>query len=63
MREVVVSLTSYGERLNVLPKVIRSLSKQTYKVNKVTLWLDETKLTKLQLLQELISLEGKQFGV
>ena len=63
MREVVVSLTSCGERLNVLPKVIKSLLKQTYQVNTVTLWLDETHLTKEQLPQELMALEGKQFQI
>lgn len=39
--ELIVSLTSYGRRVSdVLPYTIHSLLRQTYKPNKILLWLD-----------------------
>jgi len=41
--ELIVSLTSYGNKLPILYLTIESLLQQTVKPNKIILWLDETK--------------------
>lgn len=39
-RNVTVSLTSFGERINWVDVVIESLMEQTVKANRIVLWLD-----------------------
>ena len=63
MRSVVISLTSYGERINSVHKVVDSLIKQTYQADKIILWLDETELTREGLPAQLSRLENEQFEV
>ena len=41
--ELVISLTSYGNKLQLLYLTIESLFRQTVKPNKIILWLDQTK--------------------
>lgn len=40
-KQVIVSLTTYGSRLNEVYLAIESLMQQTLKANKIVLWLDE----------------------
>lgn len=40
-RKVVVSLTSYGRRTNIVDTTIFSLLKQSYKPDRIILWLDD----------------------
>lgn len=60
---VIISLTSYAERINVVHLVIESLKKQTYRADKIVLWLDETELSRQQLPQALAALEDELFEV
>ncbi|WP_137222060.1 hypothetical protein [Shewanella sp. MEBiC00475] len=60
---IIISLTSYAERINVVHLVVESLKKQTYQVDKIVLWLDETELTRPQLPQALVALEDELFEV
>lgn len=39
--EIIVSLTTYGKRIDDVYLVIESIFQQTYKPNKIILWLDE----------------------
>lgn len=41
--ELIISLTSYGNKLQLLYLTIESLLQQTVKPNRIILWLDETK--------------------
>ncbi|GGP50221.1 hypothetical protein [Shewanella saliphila] len=63
MGNIIISLTSYAERINVVHLVIESLKKQTYQVDKIILWLDETELTRQQLPEQLAGLEDELFEV
>ncbi|MCT8985754.1 hypothetical protein [Shewanella phaeophyticola] len=60
---IIISLTSYAERINVVHLVVESLKKQTYQVDKIVLWLDETELSRRQLPQALAALEDELFEV
>jgi hypothetical protein len=60
---VVISLTSYAERIKVVHLVVESLKKQTYQADKIVLWLDETELSRQQLPQALAALEDELFEV
>lgn len=46
--EIIISLTSYGIRVNMVYLVIESLFQQIVKANKIILWLDEAEFTKLE---------------
>jgi len=63
MAGVIVSLTSYGERIKVVHKVVESLKNQTIQANKIILWLDETELTREELPKALSKLEDELFEV
>ena len=41
--QIIVSLTSYGNKLQLLYLTIESLLRQTVKPNKIILWLDQSK--------------------
>ncbi|WP_282167768.1 hypothetical protein [Shewanella japonica] len=60
---VIISLTSYSERINVVHKVIASLKEQNTPVDKIILWLDETEVTYEQLPKQLSSLEDEFFEI
>ena len=60
---VIISLTSYAERINVVHLVIESLKKQTYQVDKIVLWLDEAEINRQQLPSALAALEDELFEV
>ncbi|MDO6617650.1 hypothetical protein [Shewanella sp. 6_MG-2023] len=60
---VIISLTSYSERINVVHKVIASLKEQNTPVDKIILWLDETELTHEQLPKQLSLLEDELFEI
>lgn len=49
----IISLTTYGERINTVHRVIDSLIKQHDKPYKIVLWLDEAELSRDALPQEL----------
>lgn len=60
--KVIVSLTSYGRRVNsVLPFTIISLLKQSYKPDKIILWLDKDNWNNLNLPISLIKL--RKYGL
>ena len=42
---VIVSLTTYGERIYTVHKTIESIMRQTYKANRIILWLDQDEFT------------------
>ncbi|HDY92147.1 MAG TPA: hypothetical protein ENH67_05710 [Pseudoalteromonas sp.] len=63
MSNLIVSLTSYGERINSVHHVVESLKNQTCRVDKIILWLDETELSHTQLPKELLNLEDELFEV
>lgn len=63
MNLIIISLTSYGTRIGSVHRVIESLKNQTYKVDKIILWLDEGELNYEQLPTELIALEDDLFEV
>lgn len=63
MNQVIISLTSYGERINSVHHVVESLKSQTCRVDKIILWLDETELSHTQLPKELLNLEDELFEV
>lgn len=63
MSGVIVSLTSYGERIQVVHKVVESLKNQTMQAAKIILWLDETELTREELPTALSKLEDDLFEV
>ncbi|MCQ8886187.1 hypothetical protein NQT63_10880 [Pseudoalteromonas agarivorans] len=63
MSNLIVSLTSYGERINSVHRVVESLKSQSCRVDKIILWLDETELSRTQLPKELIELEDALFEV
>lgn len=63
MHQIIISLTSYGERINVVHLVVESLKKQTYQVDKIVLWLDETELARQQLPAALVALEDELFEI
>ena len=54
---VIVSLTSYPARIQTVWLVIKSLLNQTYKPDRIILWLAEEQFPVRQLPQELLSLE------
>lgn len=58
--EIIISLTSYGERLKVLDNCLKSILLQTLKPDKIIVWLD-CNTTKEQLLDNLI--EYEKYGV
>ena len=60
---IIISLTSYAERINVVHLVVESLKKQTYQVDKIVLWLDEAELSRQQLPTALAALEDELFEV
>lgn len=63
MSNLVVSLTSYGDRINSVHHVVESLKNQSCGVDKVILWLDETELSRAELPNELLNLEDELFEV
>jgi hypothetical protein len=63
MNSLIVSLTSYGDRINSVHLVVESLKNQSCRVDKIILWLDETELSHTQLPKELIELEDALFEV
>ncbi|MBB1296282.1 hypothetical protein [Pseudoalteromonas sp. SR41-7] len=63
MSNLIVSLTSYGERINSVHHVVESLKSQTCQVDKIILWLDETELSRAELPKELLNLEDELFEV
>lgn len=50
--EIIISLTSYGSKLQLLYLTIESLLHQTIKPNKIILWLDETKYNSYENIPE-----------
>jgi hypothetical protein len=60
---LILSLTTYGERLQTVHKTIQSLIKQTKKADKILLWLDQNEFSSDTLTQELKKLISKQFEI
>lgn len=61
-QDIIISLTSFSKRLNVLPLTIKTLLHQTYKVDKVLLTLSNEEFkSEDQLPNELLKL--KQYGL
>ena len=44
-KNIIVSLTSYGSRIETVHLVIETILKQTYQVDKIILWLDEVEFS------------------
>ena len=57
--DVVISLTTYGERLNTVYITIETLFSQTLKPKRVMLWLDEKEFSEERLPQELKQLQKR----
>lgn len=60
---LILSLTTYGERLQTVHKTIESLLKQTKKADKIILWLDKNEFSSNTLTRELKKLISKQFEI
>ncbi|WP_462169257.1 hypothetical protein [Pseudoalteromonas lipolytica] len=63
MKQLIISLTTYGERLNTVHLVVDSLKQQTYRASKILLWLDETELAYEKIPEELRALEDELFEI
>ncbi|MEP3349834.1 MAG: hypothetical protein ABJN96_07760 [Marinomonas sp.] len=63
MSNIFISLTSYGERINTVHHVVSSLKKQSARVDKIILWLDENELKKEEVPDSLSNLEDSVFEV
>lgn len=59
--DIIVSLTSFPERINSIHLCLRSLLRQSKKPNKIILWLAENQFENIQLPDSLLDL--KQYGV
>lgn len=60
---LVISLTSYGERLKTVDNVIASLKRQTKQADKIILWLDENETDLESLPESLKALCDHQFEI
>lgn len=59
--DIIVSLTTYGDRLYSVHNTIKSVITQTVKVNKIILWLSESEFENVKLPLSLINL--KKYGL
>lgn len=57
-KQVIVSLTTYGERIYTVHLVIQSLFMQTYKADKVVLWLAEDECSNIPIVLENMTKRG-----
>lgn len=58
--ELIISLTSYGNKLQLLYLAIESLLHQTVKPNRIILWLDETKYSTYASIPETLHIQEKR---
>ena len=58
--ELIISLTSYGNKLQLLYLTIESLLHQTVKPNKIILWLDQTKYTEYDSIPLALRMQEKR---
>lgn len=63
MKLLVLSLTTYGKRIDTVELVIRSLMSQTLRADKIVLWLDELEFAANNIPVGLAKLESEQFSV
>ena len=59
-QELIISLTSYGNKLQLLYLTIESLLQQTVKPNRIILWLDQTKYDKYESIPETLHRQEKR---
>ncbi len=57
---IIVSLTTYGKRINTVHLTIKTLLNQTYTFDKIILWLAEDEFTLDTIPQELKELQKKE---
>lgn len=62
-QKVNINLTSYPARIDTIYKVIRSLQKQTIRVEKIILWLAKQQFLNGVLPKDLLNLQGKDFEI
>ncbi|MGR5254376.1 hypothetical protein ACPV5S_19465 [Vibrio astriarenae] len=63
MESVILSLTSYGKRVQSVSKVVDSLKNQKADVDKVILWLDKDEFSNGNLPRELLLLQDEIFEI
>ena len=63
--KVIISLTSYPARIGTIHKVIKSLLNQTYKADKIVLWLADSQFPtkENELPQQLLQLKSDKFDI
>lgn len=60
---LVVSLTTYGKRINTVHRVIESLLNQTHQPDHIVLWLDQDEFTEDNIPNSLKSLLSNKFSI
>lgn len=56
-RKVIVSLTSFPERINIVHNAVKSLLLQSYKPDRILLWLAKEQFEKIKIPEKLLSLQ------
>ncbi|MBE7213949.1 hypothetical protein MK852_17130 [Shewanella benthica] len=61
--KIIISLTTYGDRIKTVDQVIASLKAQTYQCDKIILWIDDEEIEHSNLPAPLIMLEDDLFEI